>query len=276
MQGLLDEIADRLADVYRLIEGDAELHVGRNANHFRQRRTQGIDYFHGICDRLLIDAKVDRPFAVCSNDVRLDVGRIGHSAQVPDPNRVSLLVHFDNDILNRLNGAELVIGEDVVVEIAGLDIARREDQIRGFDRLHNIQDRQPTRIEQCRIQINVDLADLAAFHGGGGDVGNLFNLGSDRIERKVIQRPFVQGVAGDSDEGHRNIRDVELDDKRLKYTRRQAVQDLGNPLHDLHLSDVDVRTPVEPDLNGADALLGERFDMLHIGRRADGFLDGIH
>jgi hypothetical protein len=152
---------------------------------------------------------------------------------------------------------ELVIGEDVVVEIAGLDIARREDQIRGFDRLHDIQDRQPTRIEQCRIQINVDLADLAAFHGGGGDVGNLFNLGSDRIESKVIQRPFVQRVAGNSNEGHRNVRDVELDDKRLKYTRRQAVQDLGNPLHDLHLSDVDIRAPVEPDLNGADALLGE-------------------
>ena len=219
MQGLLDEIVDRLADVDRLIEGDAELHTGRDANHFRQRRSQGIDHFHCICDRLFVDAQVDGPFAVCSNDVGLDVGRIGDSAQVPDPNRVSLLVDFDDDILNRLNGAELVIGEDVVVEIAGLDIARRENQIGGFDRLHDIQDRQPTRIEQRRIEIDVDLADLAAFDRGGGDVGNLFDLRSDRIERKVIQRPFIQIVAGDSDKGDRNIRDVELDDEGLKDTR---------------------------------------------------------
>ncbi len=34
MEGLLDEVFDRLPDIDRLIEGDAQLHAGRNADHF--------------------------------------------------------------------------------------------------------------------------------------------------------------------------------------------------------------------------------------------------
>ncbi len=46
-------------------------------------------------------------------------------------------------------------------------------------------------------------------------------------------------------------------------------------LHDLHLTDIDVGAPVEPDLNRTETLLTERFDMLNIGGGTDGFLDRI-
>ena len=59
VQGLLDQIVDRLADIDRLVEGNAELHAGRNADHLRQGLPQGIHHFHGIGDRLLVDPKID-------------------------------------------------------------------------------------------------------------------------------------------------------------------------------------------------------------------------
>src|SRR5262249_16650526 len=86
---------------------------------------------------------------------------------------------------------------------------------------------------------------------------------------------FVEIIAGDRHEGNGNIGDVELDDEGLQNAGREAVENLSNSLHYLHLADVDVRAPVKPDLHRADALFCERLDMLDVRRRADGFLDGI-
>ena len=128
-------------------------------------------------------------------------------------------------------------------------------------------------MQQRRVEIDIDLADLAAFNGGGRDIGDLLDLRRDRIEGQVVERPFVEIVARDRHDRDRNVGDVELDDKGLQNAGREAVQNLGDALHHLHLADVDVRAPVEPDLHRADALLGERLDMFDIRGGTDGFLD---
>ena len=92
---------------------------------------------------------------------------------------------------------------------------------------------------------------------------------------QVVQSPLVEIVAGDRHEGDGDIGDVELDDEGLQNAGREAVENLSDALHHLHLADVDVRAPVEPDLHRADALLCKRLDMLDVRRRTDGFLDGI-
>src|SRR5690348_13552697 len=222
MQRLFDEIADRLADVDRLIERDAELDARGNADHLRHGGAQCIDDLDRVGGRLLVHPQIDCPFSVGSNDVRLNVRGIGHRTEVAHAHRVALLIDFHDDVLNRLDGAELVVGEDVVIEVAGLDVPRGQNEVRSLDRFHHVQNRQAAGIEQGRVQINVDLADLSAFDGRGGDVGDLFDLRRDGVEGQVIERSLIEVVAGDSDEGDGNVRDVELDDKRLQDSRGQA------------------------------------------------------
>ena len=149
----------------------------------------------------------------------------------------------------------------------------RQNEVGGLDGFDDIEDREAPGIQERRVEIDVDLADLPAFDGGGGDVGDLLDLRRNRIEGQVVEGPFVEIVAGDRHEGDGDIGDVELDDEGLQNAGREAVENLGDALHHLHLADVDVRTPVEPDLHGADALFGKRLDMLDIRRRTDGFLD---
>ena len=95
-----------MADIDRLVEGDAELHAGRNADHLRQRRAESVDDFHRIGDGLFIDAQVDRAGSVRAHDVRLDVRGVGHDAEIPDADRVALLVHLYNDVLDRIDRLE--------------------------------------------------------------------------------------------------------------------------------------------------------------------------
>ena len=65
---------------------------------------------------------------------------------IPHADGVALLVDLHDDVLNRLDRAELIVGEDVVVEVAGFDVARREDQVGGFDGLDDVEDREASGV----------------------------------------------------------------------------------------------------------------------------------
>ncbi|CAE6698544.1 hypothetical protein NSPZN2_10593 [Nitrospira defluvii] len=276
VQRLLNEVLDRLPDVNRLIEGDPQLHAGRDADHFRNRFAQRIDHFHRVGDRLLVDAEIHRPFAVRADDVGLNVRGVGQDTDIPHTHGIAARVDLDDDVVDRFHGFELGVGEHVVVEVPGLDVARRQDQVGGLHRLDDVEDRQASRLEQCRVQIDVDLPDLPALYRGGRDVGDLFDLRGNGVVGQVVECPFVKVAAGCSHERDGNIGDVELDDKGLENAGWQAVQDLGDALHHLHLAYVDVRAPIEPDLHRPDALLGKGLHMFDVGGGTDGFLNGVH
>ncbi len=63
------------------------------------------------------------------HDIGLNVRRIGHGSHIAYPDWVALRIHLDDDVLDGLHGAELIVGEDVVVEIAGFDITGRENDV---------------------------------------------------------------------------------------------------------------------------------------------------
>ncbi len=275
VQGLLHEVVDGLANVDGLVEGDAELHPRRDADHFRQGGSEGVNHFHCVGDWLFIDAQVNGPIPVGSNDIGLDVRRIHDSAKVSHPHRISLLIDLDDDVVDRLDRSELVVGEDVVIEVAGLDIARRQNQVGGFDGAHDVKDGQPAGIQERGVEIDVDLTNLAAFDRRRRHVRELFDLRGDGIEGEVVEGALIQIAPGDRDKRDRNIGDVKLDDEGLQDPGGQAVENLGDPLHHLHLPDIDIGAPIEPDLYGPDAMLGERLHVLHVGGRADGFFDRI-
>jgi len=68
------------------------------------------------------------------------------------------------------------------------------------------------------------------------------------VLEQVVQGPFVERSSLETvtrETG--DIGDVELTMK-VAECRAEAVENLGDALHHLHLADVNVRTPVEPDL----------------------------
>src|SRR5207247_3642417 len=177
--------------------------------------------------------------------------------------------------VDRFDRLELRVGKDIVIEVAGFDVPRRQDQVRGLHRLHDVEDRESPRLKSRGIQADIDLADLAAFDGRRRHIRQLLELRGDRVKGQIVETAFVQIRARHGHERHGDVRHVELDDERLLDAGRQLVQNLSDALHHLHLTDVDVRVPVEPDLDGADALLGERLDVLDVRRGAYRFFDGL-
>jgi hypothetical protein len=132
MEGLLDEVLDRLPDIDRLVEGDAQPHARRNADHFGDRLPQGIDDFHRVRNRLLVHPQVDGAFAVRADHVGLNVRRVAEHADITHAHRVTPLVDFHDDVVDGLHRLELRVGEHVVVEVPGFDVARRQNQVGGL------------------------------------------------------------------------------------------------------------------------------------------------
>ncbi len=101
------------------------------------------------------------------------------------------------------------------------------------------------------------MADSPAFNRGCRDIGDLFDLGGDGVVRQIVEGSFVQFVTGDRHDGDRDVGYVKFDDKGLQDAGGEAVQNLGDALHDLHLPHIDIGPPVEPDLHRPEALLAE-------------------
>ncbi len=129
VKGLLDEIADGLAYIEGLVERNAEIHSIGNSKYFGHGCTESIDDFDRVGDGLFVHTKEHGSVSVCMDDIGLDVGRIGHGPHIAHPDWVALRIHLDDDVLDGLHRAELIIGEDVVVEIAGFDVAGGENDV---------------------------------------------------------------------------------------------------------------------------------------------------
>src|SRR6185503_19002472 len=80
---LFDEVADRLADIDRLVERNADLDTGWYADHLRQSLAQRIHHPYGVGDGLFVHPQIHGSCPVGPDDVGLNVRRIGHGPDVP-------------------------------------------------------------------------------------------------------------------------------------------------------------------------------------------------
>ncbi len=210
------------------------------------------------------------------NYVRLNIGRVCYGPYVANANRVALRIHLHDHVLDRIYCSKLVVCKYIVVKVAGFDIARRQDQIGGFDGFHDVENGESAGTEECRIEVDIDLADFASLDSGRRNIGKLLNLRGDGVVGKLLTSPLVQLIARYRNDRNGYVGDVELDDKGLQNAWWEAIQNLRDALHHLHLTDINVGSPVEPDLHGPEALFTERFDMFHIGSGTDGLFDRIY
>ena len=163
LQGLVPEALDRLADVARLVERDAEVHARRDADEpgmsSRTRSTTAMVFAPGCLLTLRNTPRSPsmRTIEVCVSCESttaahvLDVDRRVAGAQPPD-----------DDVLHRPDDLELVVRVEVVVEAAHVDVAGRREEVGVVDGAHDLEDGQPLGEELVAVQVHGDLAHLAA------------------------------------------------------------------------------------------------------------------
>src|SRR5213594_3950929 len=216
LEGLVPEALDGLADVGRLVEGDPDVHAGRNADDLRDERPHLVHHCDGVRARLLVDAHEDATRTVDPHDGRLRLVRVDDVPEVLDMDRHAAGARLaDDDVLHRPDEPELVVGVDVVVEPAHFDVACRQQEVRVVDGADDVEHREALGEELVAVQVDRDLPYFAAVHRGRGHAAQALELGLDRVVGEVIQLLLVEPAARRGDEAHRDVREVEPKDEGL-------------------------------------------------------------
>ena len=113
---------------------------------------------------------------------------------------------------------------DGVVERADLDVAGRQDQVGVVDRAHHVHRAHLVRLQLVGIDVDHDLAVLAAERLRHRRAGHARELVADRELPEVAQLGLVQALAFQRDQADRQARRVELQHDRRQRARRQAAQ----------------------------------------------------
>ena len=128
--------------------------------------------------------------------------------------------HLDRQVVDLLEGVQLAVGVDVVVERADLDVSRGEDQVRCVDGAHDVHGAQLAGLQLVRIGVHHYLAVAATEglgHAGAGDPGDLIA----HLELcQVAQFRLVEPFALEGHQADRQARGVELEHHRRQGSRR--------------------------------------------------------
>ena len=192
---LVEQRLDRALDEQRLIEHDLRRQLLR---HVHQPADQIL---HAVDDRdrvgvaaLLHHRQVDRRLAVDGHDVVLDLMGVLGAADVAHGHRRAAdgLQRNAVDVGNR---AELAVGEDGVVERPDLHVARRQNQVGVVDGAHHVHRAHLVRLQLRRIDVDHDLAVLAAERRRHRRAVHAGQLVADGELAEVAQLRFVQPLA---------------------------------------------------------------------------------
>ena len=254
LDGGLDEdglIEDHLADEFFR---DVEQMLHRVLDAVHDRDGVGVP-------ALFEHRQVDRRLAIHAHHVGLDLLRVLGIADVGDADR-RLPDGLHRQVVDLLDGAQLAVGVDVVVQHADLHIAGRQNQVgivHGADHVHQAQ---LVRFQFVGVRVDHDLAVPAAErlrHAGAGHAGNLVA----HLElSQIAQRGFVQALALERHQAHREAGSIELQHDRRQRARGKAAQLRHREIGDGSHRRVRIGARLEVDLDDADAGKGARFDVL--------------
>ncbi len=130
-----------------------------------------------------------------ANDVRLwwiAVANVGHVLDVDGrvPNG------SDRQIVQFLNCLRSPIHVHLVFVRANLGGPGGKNQVLNINGIHDVERRQAFRLQSGRIQVNLDLALLAAVRIRNGNSINRDEANTQKIQANVAQLLFAQALAG--------------------------------------------------------------------------------
>ncbi len=253
---------DRLLDEHRLIEQLVDREAGRRRRaRGLQRRADRIDDRERRGISVLDDAEQHRAPPVLAHDVLLHQPAVVHLAHVLHEDG-GAVHHLDRDVVEVVDAGRCGVGAHRILRIADLRGARRQGQVLGIDRVHHVERREPLGDEFRRIEVDHDLAVLAARGRRQGNTRNRRQLLAHPVDAIVVELLLVQGIRAQADLQHRHARGVELHhDRRLDAGRHQRTDGIGR-CDDLRDREVEIDVRLEVDLLHRQTGHGLRFDVL--------------
>ena len=204
-----------------------------------------------------------RPAAIDVNDIGL------RRIAVPDVCDVVNIDHgaiggLDRQIAEAFDRQRRVVQVDGIFELADLLRAHRGNDVLRRQRIGDILRRQSARLQRGRIEIDLDLALLAAK--GPWDRGP--RHGHERrpqlVGRDVEQILFCQSLTHQRDLNDRHGRGVVVEDQRRRRTGRHLLDHGLRDRRDLRIRSADIHVRLKEDLDDADAVVGIGDDMFDV------------
>src|SRR5213596_1580265 len=184
--------------------------------------------------------------AIPADHVRLRREAVAHVGDVPEVDR-RIADHLDRQVVQLGHGPGAGVHGDVVFELADLRGAGRQDDVLLAEGGDDVGRGQPLRLEQALVQVDHDLALLAAVRIRDRGAGDGHELGPEEVEARVVELRLGQSRQGELQNGHR--RRAVVDDQRRLGAGRQLAQDSLRHRRHLRVGGIEARMRLQEDLD---------------------------
>jgi hypothetical protein len=201
--------------------------------------------------------------AIAAHDIGLHLEAVGDRGDIPQV-RGDAIFLLDGQTVELIDGAWRAVDADIVFLGSDLDRSPRRHHILDGQGIENIAGRKMARLHCGLIEIDRDLALLAAIGGRHNRTRNGNELWMDEVLGVVIQRLLAEPFAGDAQPHDRHAGGAIADNFWW--------EDAGRQLAKLILrcrrrfcrgpSDVGARLQVDPDHD--ESVVGSGLDMIHV------------
>ncbi len=190
---------------------------------------------------------------------------VGGRADVAHEDRRA--VHdFDGDVVDLLDHVDEAVRIDVVVQIADLHVAGRDDGALGIEGFDDVGWGHVAREHPLLIEEDGDLPDFSAQRGAERNAGDGGDLLAHGEVGQVADFFRAQRLAAHGEEPDRQARHAEFVDGRGKDAGREQANDAVGQAGQLGLGRIDAVLRLEEDFDVAHAGERLRFDMFDIAR----------
>ncbi len=240
--------------------------IGRRGADRRQQRLELLDDRQGRGAALLDHGEQHRSAAVLAHDVGLDRESVAHVRDVAHVDG-GAVDDLDRELVERRHRVRAAVEAHPILLRPELHAAGRQGQVLEVDGVADIRGRDRLGQEQLRIEVDHDLARLAAVWQRQRDALDRGDLLANAIDAVVVELRLRNRLAAERELDDRHARRVVLKDERRHRARRHSSQNCLRHRRDLRQRGFDVHVRLEVDLDDADARIGVRFDRSHVADR---------
>ncbi len=147
--------------------------------------------------------------------------------------------------------------------------------VRLVDRAHHVHQAELVGLQLDRIDVDLDLAVLAAEGLRDRSAGHVGDLVAHLELADVVELRLVEAFAFQGDQADRQTGRVELQDDRRQRSRRQAAQLRHGKIRDRGHRGIGVGARLEVDADQAHARQRARFDVVDAAAQREEALEGI-
>ena len=223
----------------------------------------------------LFDFEQGRPLSVMAHDVGLRRIPVAHVGYVVYVSHGPVGVGPDRQVVEFGHRFGAAVHVHVVFERADFGRTAGQYQVLGIHRIDHISWRQPMSLQRLRVDIDHDLAHLAAIGDRHRRALHGCQLGADEVIAQVVKRLFGQGLARQGKFHDRHCGRVVGQHQRWQRARRQHAQQALCAARRLGQCARDIGAGMEKDLHDGHAVERLRLDVFDVAHvRGQGPLIG--